>query len=271
MIPKTPEAFFDRLAREMRRFEATWNAAGSIEMQSAATGEVGTAVVTASQGGNWRVTTDFHFLTLDSIVARDFARPLPVRLLKYLVAFLDYVSPAPPCACSLQGWRFGLYFLYPLAVTLAFFLVALAAISLVLRSAAIESARSGNRPCAFAATLALLATLGRRWSITHLMDLWSFSLNYLRGRRPDADALIGAFRSDRRRPRRRKSLRRNPADRPQHRRRPDPRCRGTQPAHQSRSGARRCRGEHPDARFDRAEARHAPGCTRLSRQGSKPR
>ncbi len=190
--PKTPEAFFDRLAREMRRFEATWNATGAIEKQPAETGEVGSAVVTASQDENWHVTTDFHFLTLDSVVARDFARPLPVRLLKYLVAFLDYVLTGTALRMFLQSWRFGLYFLYPFVVTLAFFLVALAAISLVLRSAAMDL-RGLGLLLALLATFPLLATLGRRWSIPHLMDLWSFSLNYLRGRRPDADALMEHF------------------------------------------------------------------------------
>jgi hypothetical protein len=36
----------------------------------------------------------------------------------------------------------------------------------------------------------LLTTLGKRWPVTHLMDLWSFSRNYLRQRRPDADAFL---------------------------------------------------------------------------------
>jgi pimeloyl-ACP methyl ester carboxylesterase len=39
----------------------------------------------------------------------------------------------------------------------------------------------------------LLSTVGARWSITHLMDLWSFSLNFLRGRRPDAEALMQRY------------------------------------------------------------------------------
>ena len=40
---------------------------------------------------------------------------------------------------------------------------------------------------------AALWTLGKRWSVAHLMDLWSFSLDFIRGRRPDADALLQRF------------------------------------------------------------------------------
>jgi pimeloyl-ACP methyl ester carboxylesterase len=38
-----------------------------------------------------------------------------------------------------------------------------------------------------------LMVLGKRWSTNHLMDLWSFSLNFFRGRRPDAEALMQRF------------------------------------------------------------------------------
>jgi pimeloyl-ACP methyl ester carboxylesterase len=37
------------------------------------------------------------------------------------------------------------------------------------------------------------AVLGKRWPVNHLMDLWSFSLNFIRGRRPDAEALMERF------------------------------------------------------------------------------
>ena len=39
----------------------------------------------------------------------------------------------------------------------------------------------------------LLRNVGEHWSVTHLMDLWSFSRDYLRGRRPDAEALLQGF------------------------------------------------------------------------------
>jgi hypothetical protein len=39
----------------------------------------------------------------------------------------------------------------------------------------------------------LLATLGKRWSVTHLMDLWSFSREYTRGRRPEVEALLERY------------------------------------------------------------------------------
>ncbi len=49
-----------------------------------------------------------------------------------------------------------------------------------------------RRPGGFSAALAVL---GKRWSTNHLMDLWSFSLNFIRGRRQDAESLMQRFAS----------------------------------------------------------------------------
>jgi hypothetical protein len=191
--PKTPNAFFERLAREIGHFEATWDVETSITDISAPSSDVRRATVVAfSKEEAWRVTTEFHFLGLDPIVTADAARPLPVRVFRYLVAFFDYWLTGTAFSIFAKSWRFGLYFLYPFVMTALFFLMSLLASSAALRFAGVD-VPGVSASIAFLAVFPLLATLGRRWSVTHLMDLWSFSLEYVRGLRPETEALLERY------------------------------------------------------------------------------
>jgi pimeloyl-ACP methyl ester carboxylesterase len=209
--PKTPAAFFRRLSREMELFETTWDVQTSRSDVATPEGDVGILTVTSShrqsvhpqndayerpalpaEDRDWQVTTDFYFLGLDSIVTTDAARPLPVRLYRYLVAFFDYWLTGTAFSFFFRSWRFALYFLYPFVTTAFLFLVALLASSVVLRLFGIDSAAVAGL-IGLVALFPLLATLGKRWSVTHLMDLWSFSLEYLRGKRPEAEQLMDRY------------------------------------------------------------------------------
>ncbi len=181
-----------RLAREMRHFEATWDVQTSTTDVTLPFDNVGRVSVVTAKEDAWTVTADFHFLSLEPIVARDFARPLFVRLFRYLVAFFDYWLSGTAFSIFVKSWRFGLYFLYPFALTCFFFFAVLLASFGALRFADMHVP---GLPALIAvlALLPLLATLGNRWSVTHLMDLWSFSLEYLHGRRPEAEALMERY------------------------------------------------------------------------------
>ena len=114
--PKTADAFFERLAREMKRFETTWGVSASMSPVSvAADGDLGTVEIGAA-GEGWRVATHFGFLVLDRIVLKDFSRPLYVRLFKYLAAFNDYAASGTYWKMIRKAWRFALYFSYPHAI-----------------------------------------------------------------------------------------------------------------------------------------------------------
>jgi hypothetical protein len=189
---KTPTNFFDRLAREMRRFEATWGVETSMTDIALPLADVGSVTVASSSADAWQVTTEFQFFGLDSIVNADSARWLPVRVFRYLAAFLDYWLSGTAFSIFAKSWRFGLYFLYPFVVTVFFFLAVLLASSAVLRFAGIHTP-GVPALIALLAVFPLLATVGKRWSVTHLMDLWSFSLEYIRGRRPEAEALMELY------------------------------------------------------------------------------
>jgi hypothetical protein len=187
--PKTPGAFFDRLMREIARFEKTWDASVQPSpVEVSGDGESGRMTIRTS-AQDWAVETDFNFFVLDKIVLGDFARPLPVRLWKYLVTLADYVGSGTFLRMARASWRFTLYFLYPF-VLLVLFAIAAWLVAGWIKEIALPANAFVQPLIGLALFFALLATLGERWPVTHLMDLWSFSRNYLRGRRPDADAFL---------------------------------------------------------------------------------
>ncbi|MBB3952691.1 pimeloyl-ACP methyl ester carboxylesterase [Aureimonas jatrophae] len=188
--PKTPDAFFERFRRDLSRSGELWNLVSSTQRaDNEPARDIGTlAIRTTSADAGWETRTDFTFFSLDTIVLADFARPPPVRLWRYLVAFADFVASGTAGRFFIHAWRFGLYFLYPFAVVLA---------CLLLGAVAAAGAWRWLGPFALALGVAVFAlTLGlagRRWSIAHLMDLWSFSRDHMREQRPEADALLHRF------------------------------------------------------------------------------
>jgi pimeloyl-ACP methyl ester carboxylesterase len=190
--PKTPAAFFDRLGRELGRSAATWAFSSQISPVSVSPGgEIGNVTID-TVGPDWRAETSFNFLVLDSIVLKDFSRPLPVRLTKYLGAFADYVVSGTFVAMLRKAVRFSVYFLYPFMMTVLFAVVSYA-VGRAIAYIGIPYPALIGTVVGLGAFWLLLAYLGHRWWVLHLFDLWSFSLNFLRGRRPDAEALLDRF------------------------------------------------------------------------------
>lgn len=178
----------------MGRFEKTWGVTTTMERTPSPMADVGQATVTVASGDLWRVETDFHFLTLDSIVHRDFRRGLPARLMRYARSFANYVFSGAAFRMFAKSWRFGLYFLFPFAAGIATIAAAFLAGTVLARLAGVEGA--GPTVAISLAVLWPLWTLvAKRTSVVHLMDLWSFSLDFLRGQRPDAAALLDRFAS----------------------------------------------------------------------------
>jgi hypothetical protein len=189
--PKSAEAFFGRLAREFRRSEALWGADSRMTLAEGPGADIGTATIAAS-GDGWSVDATFGFLVMDGIVLRDFSRPLGVRLLKYLAAFAAFVASGAALRMFAKNWRFGLYFLFPFAALLLFACLG-AALGRFVALAGFPFAGPVGIVVGAVTFAGCLKWLGGRWPVNHLMDLWSFSRDYLRGRRADADALIGRW------------------------------------------------------------------------------
>ena len=187
--PKTPAMFFGRLRKELSRFDMLWGYETLVSRLLDEGSEIGTVtIVTHATREDWSTTTDFSFLSLDALVLADFARPLPIRFVHYVWTFLDFVVSGVALRIFTRAWRFGLYFLYPFLMLVLFSVAGYVANRLTSQSLGPASWIIGIS--VFALTLRIL---GKRWSVNHLMDLWSFSLDFIRGRRPDADALLQRF------------------------------------------------------------------------------
>jgi len=185
--PKTPDAFFGRMTKEIRRFDELW------DTQTEFLGLEGTTEIASARirsrcvAGNWQTHSDFTFLALDSLVLTDFSQPLPWRLAKYLYAFIGFLFSGA-WRFFLTAWRFGLYFLYPFLTIVGFSAIG-GLVALFMPS----NFGVANAAIGIATFFALLAVFGKRWSVNHLMDLWSFSFNFIRSNRADADQLLDRF------------------------------------------------------------------------------
>lgn len=172
------------------RFDTLWKLTSSVSgIDGNATSDNGTiGIRTISHEENWETRTDFTFFSLDRIVLADFSRPLVLRLWRYLVAFTDFVTSGVAWRFFARAWRFALYFLYPFAVLSA-------CVALGCLVAVTMWGRFGLAGSIAGILLSALAfnIVSTRWSIGHLMDLWSFSLEHLRGQRPEAEALMVRF------------------------------------------------------------------------------
>lgn len=184
----SPSAFFARISKEASRFRACWSVDAEIgPVRHGMFDHAATARVSYRDGGR-ATDTDFTFLNFDDIVARDAARPLVVRVARYLIAFLDYVASGTVFRFFAANWRFALYFLYPFMAALVSVLLGAAAWRLaepLLSGRTIAAALAG-----LAVSVVLLWRLGRKLFLFHLMDLWSFSDEYLHGRRPEMDGRL---------------------------------------------------------------------------------
>ncbi|KQW28674.1 hypothetical protein ASE36_09235 [Rhizobium sp. Root274] len=184
--------FFRRIGREMARFSACWGIVARMEEpQQAPDGIAATARVTY-QGSDGDCTTDLTFLSFDDLVKRDGARAFAQRLWVYLVSFMDYIASGTMFRFFQTNWRFALYFLYPAVALLAFAGIGYLVYRLVSVTGFWGSGILGVL-LGMVAAYAVGRSIGRRYFVFHLMDLWSFSREHLRCRRPDMDQRLDAW------------------------------------------------------------------------------
>ncbi|MEM8749930.1 MAG: lipase [Pseudomonadota bacterium] len=206
--PKSPEAFFDRLDRESGRYETlTGREVDALDRETI--GDHLTLQRYAARSDPdgtdiGAVETDFHFVNLDSIVLHDFEAPFLVRLKRYGVTFFDYMASGTAFAFIRHAWRFSLYFFYPAMMILLSFVVSLALAMLIARSGV--SLAWLTAPVIFlAAFSAFVQMVWKRRFVLHLMDLWSFSRDFIHRSREDieiklesvAQAVVRAAKSKR--------------------------------------------------------------------------
>lgn len=190
--PKSSDAFFQRTRRELARFCETWEVSAEMSEQTLSPdGLLATAHVSSNMHGH-KVGSDINFFVWNDIVLADFSRPTIVRLARYIITFLDYLLTGTFFRIVGQAWRFSLYFLYP-AVMLGLFSVLAGLIGWSISSLSFWGAGWLGLTIGITTLFCLLRWSGRRWFVMHLMDLWSFSREHLRGQRPDAERHLDRF------------------------------------------------------------------------------
>ncbi len=183
--PKSPEAFFDRLLREAGRYEQLVEAELEAVAPARTSGHL-TIQKFHTSGKDWTVDTDFHFVGLDDIVLKDFDQPLLVRLGRYGVTFADYVFSGSAFAFMKHAWRFSLYFFYPFLMMLLGLAVSLGLAWLIATSGVALAWLTA--PVIFLAAIStFLQMVAPRYFVLHLMDLWSFSRDFIHRSRKDID------------------------------------------------------------------------------------
>ncbi len=192
--PKSPESFFDRMDRELGRFQKLWGIEVEGGERKAILPDVNRKRYSAS-GEGWSTQTDIHFLSLDDIVLKDFADSFLTRLGRYLVTMTDYFISGTGFAIFRQAWRFGIYFCYPLFMLFLIFLVSLLLASIVLDTN-IAFSKIISVVVFASSFFAITKIVGKRLFVLHLMDLWSFSRNYLRQNRDDIHSKLDRFASE---------------------------------------------------------------------------
>lgn len=192
--PKSSDAFFKRTRRELARYADTWDATAEMEAASLSEDQLVATARIQAQSPSGQVDTHFNFFVWNDIVLGDFAKPMVVRVAKYVLTVLDYLVSGTFASIVKHAWRFSAYFLYP-AIALAVISVAAMVVGAGIASVGFPASAAAGCTAAVALWYGLLKLAGRRWFVLHLMDLWSFSSAYLHGRRPDAERHVQRYAS----------------------------------------------------------------------------
>jgi pimeloyl-ACP methyl ester carboxylesterase len=184
--------FFRRIRRELDRFRTCWSVDATLGEPVDDVASAATTAEMAYAGPDGRCRSDLTFLSFDDIVKRDGARPFVIRLGAYLIAFLDYVVSGTMFRFFATNWRFALYFLYPFVMLCLLLWLGTVAYRFVdwlgLTGGPILPLLAGLAVAYGAGRFG-----GRRYFVFHLMDLWSFSREHLRCRRPGMDQRIDSW------------------------------------------------------------------------------
>jgi hypothetical protein len=195
--PTSPDAYYRRFIRELRRFQNAWSVTSSASESAISEDFVGWSVTT--QGSNWRVETNFQIMRWDDVVDQARRRPMWRRVPLGLLAFADFLVGGAFWGYLRTNWRYALFFLYPLLI-----FCCILVISILIGIAGTQA--TGFGALGLLAGIAAFALLfrwpGQLLQLRYLFDDWIFSRSYLRGgeqvldRRLDraAAALVAAAR-----------------------------------------------------------------------------
>ncbi len=190
--PLPPERQHERFARELRRFERTWNVAASVSPMTLSKDAAVASWRVETRAPNWRVETEYHSLLWNDLVAADFARPDWVRLPRAILAFGDFILSGTAFRYFSVNWRYGLFFLYPIVILAGFAALSVYAALLLVQLGLPLPALAG--PVAGALIFAGLTFWPGRWMLlAYMLDDWVFAYELVHRTRPELEARLDSF------------------------------------------------------------------------------
>lgn len=142
----------------------------------------------------WNTRTDFNFLSLDDIVLSEFARPFASRFWRYLVTFWDYILSGTGFKFIKHSWRFSIYFFYPATMLFIASLLSLW-LGITLAQSNLGYPVLASFIGFFVCFAAIIRLIGKRYHVLHLMDLWSFSRDFLHNDQAEIGPKLDRFAS----------------------------------------------------------------------------
>jgi len=187
-----PEAHHRRFAKELPRFETTWNAKADLSPPAVDQKTNVALWKLRTKGQNWQVETDYRMFWWGDLIAPDFELSDSRRLLVGWAALFDFVLSGAIIEYFRTNWRYALFFLYPyvLMALVAFggFYIARGLIGGMLPFADIIAAAIG-----VACVYGLLKLPPKPFYVGYLLNDWYFASDLVHHRRPALDDRLDGF------------------------------------------------------------------------------
>ena len=190
--PIDPAWSHQRFARELDRFQKTWNVTAETSNPVASDKDGLAAWKIDTRGKNWHTETDFVLLRWDDFVIADFARSNLERVPRGILALGDFIVSGAAYRYMRTSIRYFFFFLYPFVL-----LAALAGLAVAIPYVLARLGLPVPAPVAALLSIALfvggLYWPGRFFLIHYLLDDWIFAYELVHRTRPGLDQRIDCF------------------------------------------------------------------------------
>jgi pimeloyl-ACP methyl ester carboxylesterase len=193
--PVDADAQYRRFSRQLKIFTRTWNVAAELGAIKVSDATSCAQWRIASYTSDWRVDTVFDVMLWDDLVRKDLSQPFFTRILNGSLHYFDFIVSGALRRYFAANWRYGSYYLYPMLMSAVLACCA----GLLAYKMAVWSDPTGFREVAVRLPLGILMFVGLLWlvggrlRILSLLDLWSFTYDYIRGNRRDLEERLDQF------------------------------------------------------------------------------
>jgi hypothetical protein len=184
--------WYRRFERELKRFEATWNAQSTMSPPVISEDSALAGWKIDTKGENWRTETEYRLLRWDDFVTADFARSDLERVPKGIAALLDFVFSGAALRYFVVSVRYGLFFLYPFVI-LGGIVAASVFAPKLLALLGLPIPGLVAFVLSIAVFVGLMYVLGRVLLLNYMFDDWIFAAQFVHRSRPGLDERLDRF------------------------------------------------------------------------------